>query len=143
MAATFNKFQDFMEVLGKGLHHLDTAGDTLKIFLSNEQPLVTDTVKTDIAECADIANETNHGAGGADIENDYTETTGTGTLTGVDKVFEASGGTVGPFQFVVLYNDTHASDALIGWWDYGSAITLQDGETFTVDFGASILTLGP
>nr|NIV10979.1 hypothetical protein [Fodinibius sp.] len=44
--------------------------------------------------------------------------------------------------FVVLYNDTHASDALIGWWDYGSAITLQDGETFTVDFGTEILTFG-
>lgn len=142
MAATFNKFQNFMEDLGLGDHHLDAGGDTLKVFLSNEQPLVTDTVKTDIAEIS-MTNEANHGAGGADIENDYTESSGTGTLTGVDKVFEASGGTVGPFQFVVLYNDTHASDALIGWWDYGSAITLQDGETFTVDFGASILTLGP
>ena len=141
MAATFNKFQDFVEKLGAGVHHLEAAGDVLKVFLSNEQPLVTDTVKTDIAECADIANETNHGAGGGDIQNDYTETAGTGTMTGVDVVFEAAGGTVGPFQFVVLYNDTHASDALVGWWDYGSAITLQDGETFTVDFGESVLTL--
>ncbi len=64
-------------------------------------------------------------------------------MTGTDVVFEASGGTVGPFQFVILYNDTHASDALIGWWDYGSAVTLQDGETFTVDFGTEILTFGP
>ena len=141
MAATFNKFQDFMEILGKGDHHLDAAGDTLKVYLSNEQPLVTDTVPADAAEIT-MTNEANHGAGGADIENDYTESSGQGSLTGVDKTFEASGGTVGPFQFVILYNDTHATDNLIGWWDYGSAITLQDGETFTVDFGATILTLG-
>lgn len=141
MAATFNKFQDFMEAVGKGLHHMDSAGDTLKVFLSNEQPLVGDTVKTDITEIS-MTNETNHGAGGADIENDWVETAGQGALTAVDKVFEASGGSVGPFQFVVAYNDTHASDALVGWWDYGSAITLLDGETFTVDFGANVLTLG-
>lgn len=141
MAATFNKFQSFMLEYGKGTHHLDAAGDTLKVYLSNEQPLAADDVKTDIAEIS-MTNETNHGAGGADIENDFVESSGQGQLTGVDKVFAASGGTVGPFQFVVLYNDTHASDALIGWWDYGSAITLQDGETFTVDFGATILTVG-
>jgi hypothetical protein len=139
MAATFNKFRDFVEQLGLEQHNL--SADTLKVFLSNEQPLVTDTIKTDIAECADIANETNHGAGGGDIQNTWSEATGTATLAGTDVVFEASGGTVGPFQFVVLYNDTNGTDMLIGWWDYGSAITLQDGETFTTDFGASILTV--
>src|SRR5574339_378283 len=32
------------------------------------------------------------------------------------------------FQYAAIYNDTHASDALIGCWDYGSALTLADGE---------------
>jgi hypothetical protein len=78
-----------------------------------------------------------------DVQNDYTESGGVGTLTGVDVVVTASGGTVGPFRYVVLYNDTPTSpaDPLVGWWDYGSAITLADTETFTVDFGASILTV--
>ena len=136
--ATFNKFQDFVEQLGKGVHQLHAAGHTLKIFLTNEQPLVTDTIKADMAE---ITNE--HGYAPADIQNDYTESSGTGTLTGTDVMFTASGGSFGPFQFVVLYNDSATSpeDALIGWWDYGSAITVLTGETFTVDFGASILTI--
>ena len=134
--ASFNKFESFVGELGFGTHQLHAAGHTLKIFLTNEQPLAADTVKADMAE---ITNE--HGYAPADIQNDYTETAGVGTLTGVDVVFTAAGGSFGPFQFVVLYNDTAASDELIGWWDYGSAITCLVGETFTTDFGASILTV--
>jgi len=134
--ASFNKFESFVGELGFGTHQLHAAGHTLKIFLTNEQPLAADTVKADMAE---ITNE--HGYAPADIQNDYTETAGTGTLTGTDVVFTAAGGSFGPFQFVVLYNDTAASDELIGWWDYGSAITCLTGETFTTDFGASILTV--
>jgi hypothetical protein len=140
MAATFNKFETFMLEVGQGNHAMHAAGDAYKAFLSNEQPLVGDDVIGDIAEVANVANETNHGAGGADIENDYTESSGQGIMTGVDKVYEAAGDTVGPFQFVVLYNVT--GGLLVGWWDYGSAITLQVGETFTLDIGSEILTLG-
>jgi hypothetical protein len=139
--ASFNKFESFVGVLGTGDHHLDSGGDTIKVYLSNAAPSASDdNVKADLAEIT-MTNETNHGAGGGDIQNDYSEAAGVGTLTGTDVVFEASGGTVGPFRYAVLYNDTHGSDALIGWWDYGSEVTLNDGETFTVDFGASILTV--
>jgi hypothetical protein len=64
-------------------------------------------------------------------------------VAGTDVVFTASGGSFGPFQYVALYNDTQTSpvDPLVAWWDYGSAISINDGETFTVDFGASIFTL--
>lgn len=64
-------------------------------------------------------------------------------MAGTDVVFTASGGSFGPFQYVALYNDTQTSpvDPLVAWWDYGSAISINDGETFTVDFGASIFTL--
>jgi len=139
--ATYNKFQDFVEQLGKGVHQLHAAGHTLKVYLSNATPdAALDAVKVDLAE---ITAENGYPAGGSDAQNDYTETTGTGTLTGVDIVFTASGGSFGPFRYVVLYNDTPVSpaDPLIAWWDYGSAITVNDGETFTVDFGASVLTI--
>ena len=64
------------------------------------------------------------------------------TVTGVDVVITAAGGTIGPFRYAVLYNDTHASDALIGYVDYGSAVTLQIGENITLDIGAAQLTVG-
>lgn len=132
--ATFNKFQDFVEKLAKGVHDLDT--HTLKVYLSNELPLAADTVKADIAE---ISAGNGYTAGGTDAQGVVAETSGTMKLTGTDITWTASGGTIGPFQYAILYNDTPSSpaDPLIGWWDYGSALTLQIGESFTVDFDAT------
>jgi len=136
--AVFNKINAFLLNLGQKVHDLRAAGDTLKVYLSNEQPLSTDTIKTNVAE---ITAENGYPAGGTDIQNDWSESGGTSSLTGVDVVFTASGGSFGPFRFVPLYNDTPTSplDPLLGWWDYGSSISMSDGETFTVDFGATIL----
>ncbi len=138
--ATYNKFQQFAEDLGKGVHQLHAAGHTLKAYLTNATPdAALDAVKADLAE---ITNENGYTAP-VDIQNDYTESGGTGTLTGVDIEITASGGTVGPFRYVAIYNDdpTSPADPLVCWWDYGSSITLQAGEKFTIDFGASILTI--
>lgn len=91
-----------------------------------------DAVKADLAEIA-----TGNGyTGPQDTQNTGAEATGTYTLTGTKVVVTASGGTIGPFQYVVLQNTTPVTplDPLIGWWDYGSALTLNDGETFTVKF---------
>ena len=133
------KFQKFVRDLGLGVHNLDTGA--LKVYLTNAAPnAATHTVKADLA---DIAAGNGYVAGGADITGVYAESGGTGTLTATDVTFTASGGTVGPLRYAILYNDTPTSpaDPLIQYWDYGSAITLADGETFTVDFGASVLTL--
>lgn len=135
--ASFVKFQDFAEQLGKGLHHLHAAGDTVKVYLTNNEPSAADDAV--IGDLAGITEE--HGYAAADIENDLSESGGTATMTGTDVVWTATGGSFGPFRYAVLYNDTNANDALIGYWDYGSAITVLTGETFTVDFGASILTI--
>ncbi len=137
--AAFNKFETFVGDLGGKVHDLDA--DLIKVYLSNAPPSASaDSV---IADLADISAGFGYTAGGDDATGVWSETGGVGTLAGTDVVFTASGGTIGPFQYVVLYNDTPSTplDPLIGWWDYGSAITLQDGETFTVDFGSSILTI--
>src|SRR5688572_10019340 len=133
--ASFNKFQNFVEDLGKGVHQLHAAGHMLKIYATNTAPnAATMAAKADLAE---ITAANGYPSGGSDVQNDYTETSGTGTCTGVDVVWTASGGSFGPFRYIVLYNDTPAADPLIGWWDYGSSISVNDGETFTTDFGAS------
>jgi len=79
-------------------------------------------------------------AGGEDIQNLYSEAGGIGTMTATDVVWTATGA-VGPFQYVVLYNADAPADELVGWYDYGSEVTLADTETFTLDFGASVLTI--
>jgi hypothetical protein len=137
--ATYNKFQDFVEQLGKGVHQLHAAGHTLKVYLSNATPdAALDAVKADLAE---ISAGNGYTAGGVDIQNDFTESGGTGTLTAADVTFTAAGGSIGPFRYAVIYNDTPAGDPLVAWVDYGSALTLADGEAFTVDFGASLATI--
>lgn len=139
--ATFNKFQDFSEQLIRGVHDFDA--HTFKVYLSNTAPSASaDAVKADLAE---ISAGNGYTAGGTATTISVSETTGTTTVSGTQVVFTAAGGSIGPFQYAVLYNDTSASDNLIGWWDYGSAVTLADTETFTVKFSntspGAILTL--
>ncbi|MBL0710896.1 MAG: hypothetical protein JJV99_07785 [Colwellia sp.] len=135
--ATGNKFECFVGDVGNQTHDLNT--DTLRVYLTNAVPSTSaDSVKADLAE---ITAQNGYTAGGGDVQNAWSEAAGVGTLTGVDYEWTAAGGSFGPFQYVVLYNDTAASDNLICWWDYGSALTVNDGEKFTADFGASILTL--
>lgn len=139
--ASFVKYQQFVEDLGNGVHDLVGTNHTLKVALSNTAPNVaTHAVLADVTE---IAAGNGYTAGGTDTQNDGSESSGTLTVTGVDIVFTASGGSIGPFRYAILYNDTPSSpaDPLIGYWDYGSSITLADGETFTVNFGASLFTV--
>lgn len=137
--ASYNKFQQFVEDLGMGVHVLDAAGHTLKVYLSNATPSASaDAVKADLAE---ITNENGYTAP-VDVQNDYSQTSGTATLTGVKVTITASSGTVGPFRYVALYNDnpTSPADPLIAWWDYGTNLTLQDGESFAIKFNGSDTT---
>lgn len=136
--ASYNKFNDFVEQLCKGVHQCHAAGHTFKVYLSNSAPSASNTVKTDIAE---ISAGNGYTAGGEDVQNDLSEAAGVASCTGVDVVWTASGGSIGPFRYVILYNDSAASDNLIAWWDYGSSISLNSGDTFTTDFGTSIFTV--
>lgn len=143
--ATFVKYQQFVDDLAGKVHDLiGTAGsgaDTLKVMLSNAAPNVaTHAVRADVTE---LSTANGYTSGGSSVTNVGSESSGTVTVTGTDVVFTASGGSIGPFRYVILYNDTPTSpaDPLIGYWDYGSSISLASGETLTVDFGASIFTI--
>lgn len=138
--AAFNKFNSFITAVAAGTHagFLNASTDVLNVYLSNATPSASaDSVKADLAEIA-----TGNGyTGPVDIQNAASQTGATITVTATDVTITASG-SVGPFQYAVIYNDTAASDPLVGWYDYGSSVTLAAAETFKVDFGASLLTIG-
>jgi hypothetical protein len=133
--ATYNKFQDYVEQVNKAKH--DWSAHTFKWLLTNTAPVATNTVKADLTE---IAAGNGYTAGGATADTvTLSETSGTAKVTIADEVITAAGGTIGPFRYPVLYNDTQTSpaDPLVAYWDYGSNVTLADGETFTLDCDAT------
>lgn len=130
--ATYNKFQPFVENLAEGVH--DLGADTLKVALTNTAPNATDATLSQITQ---ISAGNGYTTGGTTTtQSSSAQSSGTYKLVSGDVVFTASGGAMAQFRYAVLYNDTPTSpaDPLIGYWDYGSAVDLASGETFTVDF---------
>ncbi len=133
--ASFNKFNSFVEYLAEGVINLES--DTLKIVLTDSAPVAGNTVLADLTE---ISAGNGYTAGGVPATVSASgQTGGTYKLVLDDVTITASGGAIGPFRYFVLIDDTPTSpaDPLIGWWDYGSSITLADGESITVDFDAT------
>ena len=133
--ATYNKIQDFVEQILKAKH--DFSSHTFKFLLTNSAPSASNTIKADLTE---ITAANGYSAGGLTADGvTLSEASGTAKLVITDEVLTAAGGSIGPFRYIVLYNDstTSPADALICWWDYGSSITLADGESFTIDADAT------
>lgn len=131
--ASYNKFNTFVGDLCSKVHNLNGTEDMLKVYLSNTTPDASNhSVKADLAE---TTNENGYDEP-QDVQNSGSTSGGTFTLEGTSLTITADGGSVGPFQYVTLYNDTPTDpeDPLISWWDYGSEVTLNDGETFTIKF---------
>lgn len=128
--SAWNKFNDFSEQLIRGVHDWDA--HTFRVALTNTAPVATNTVLADITQ---IAAGSGYTTGGTATTVTISETAGTTTVQGTEVVFTASGA-MATFRYAVLYNDTATSpaDALVSWFDYGSAISLTAGETFTVRF---------
>jgi hypothetical protein len=142
--ASFNKFNQFVADLASGVHQLQTGTtQVLKVALTNTAPAATSAVLADITQ---VSNGNGYTTGGISVGTiTGAQTSGTFKLTGgTDPVWTASGAGF-TARYAVLYNDTPTSPAkpLIGWWDYGSSVTLATGETFTVDLDQTngILTL--
>lgn len=142
--ATFNKLNGFVEHLAEKVHNLGS--DQLAVALSNTAPGSEGTPPTGSTAACVLANVTQITYTNLSSRNITTstsaQTSGTYKLVLTDLVLTASG-SVGPFRYVYLYNDTAASKQLIGYYDYGSSITLANGETFTIDFDGTngVLTL--
>jgi len=135
--AAYVKFQDFVEQLCKAVHDLDGT-HTIKVALTNTAPTATDTGLLTGSAHPPPAATNGYTAGGNTVVASLSESAGTATVDLADTTFTASGGNLGPFRYVLVYNDTATTpaDALIAYFDYASSITLADGETFTVDFGS-------
>jgi hypothetical protein len=130
--AAFNKFQQFSEDAYEKVHNLGS--DALKVLLTLTAPAATNSVKADLTE---IAAGNGYSAGGLAVAvTSSAQTSGTYKLVGSDVTFTASGGPIANFRYAVLWNDTPTApaDPLIGWYDYGSTVTLAVGESLLVDF---------
>jgi hypothetical protein len=129
------KFQPFVQALAHKEHDLETDQLVIALTSNSNNPAVTVAVLGSVTEISytncSSRNVTTSSSG---------QTSGTYTLVLTDLTLTASG-TVGPFQHVILYNDTHASDGLIMKWDYGSEVTLASSETFDIDFAATTISL--
>jgi hypothetical protein len=143
--AAFTFFHEFGNHLGTGVHNLSTG--SFKLGLSNTGPsAANNTVWADITE---ISAGNGYSAAGPTLDSEAWAETGSGTgiwqFTSADEVITASGGSIGPFRYPIVYNDTPTSpaDPLVGYLDYGSSITVTNGNTFTFDVGANgIFRLG-
>lgn len=135
--ATYVKYEPFIQGLLDKAFDLFGTTDTVKVALHSDAPVVA----TD-DELADLTQPTGTGytAGGEDTQNDSTRSGGTVTETAVDVVWTATAGDWTGFRYVSRQDDTSTTDRLINYWDYASTVTLLNGETFTVDFGASVAT---
>lgn len=131
--ASYNKLNSFVDALSKKLHNLSTAGDTLKVMVTNTAPVATNTQYSNLV---DLSTANGYTAGGVTTAQTLSNSSGTEKLVCADVVITATGA-VGPFRYAVLYNFSATNKELIGWWDYGSSVTLASGETFTVDFDAT------
>ena len=136
------KYDCFVENLAEKVHNL--GADTLKAALTNTAPTAaSDTVWNSATTAPPPAAANGYTTGGNTlVVTSSAQTSGTYKLVITDSVFTASGGSIGPFRYVIVYNST-ASNAVIGYYDYGSSITLATGETFTIDFdgSAGVLTI--
>jgi hypothetical protein len=129
--ATFNKFNQFVEDVAHGVHDLETDQIVVALCASANAPVATNAVLANLTEIA-YTNLSSRNV----TTTSSAETSGTYKLTLTDLVLTASGGSVAAFRYIVLYNDTPTTpaDPLIGWYDYGSDLTLNDTETLTIDF---------
>lgn len=127
--ATYTKIDSFVENLAKKL--IDLSGTGLTVALTNTAHTST---WDELADLTQISY-TNCSSRVLTVTS-AVQTSGTFKLVLQDLTLTATG-TVGPFRYVYIYDDASTGDKLIAYYDYGSSITLNSGDTFLIDFNAS------
>lgn len=126
--ASFNKFNSFTEAVAEKVHNLGSDQLVVALCATANAPVATNTQLSNLTQIS-YTNLSSRNI----TTSSSSQSSGTYKLVLTDLVLTASG-TVAAFQYVVIYNDTATNDELIGWYDYGAALTLLNGETFTIDF---------
>lgn len=136
--ATYNKYESFIQFLVNEEVDLFGTTDTLKGAICSDAP---DLAADD--ELADRTQVTGTGytAGGEDIQNDATRTGGTVTVTAVDTPWTGGAGGFTAGRYIPIHDDTSTTDKLMADFDYAGNFTVAVGETFTINFGASLATV--
>ncbi len=137
--ATFHKFNKFVEHMNKG--DFSGAADTFTVMLTNTTPVATNELYSDVSG-TELANGDGYTTGGTAVgSTGSTNSSGTESEAGNAVTFTSTTGNMGPFQYAILYVTHSANKYLVGWWDYGSAVTLNGvaGETFTITFNSNVL----
>lgn len=124
--AALNKFNAFVADISNKVHNLGS--DQLKVALTNSAPVATNTVLANITEIAYTFCSTRNLS-----LTSSSQSSGTYKLILADLTLTASGGSVGPFRYIVIYNSTASGSPLICWYDYGSTLTLADTDTLLLD----------
>jgi hypothetical protein len=125
-----------VEDLAEKKHNL--ASDTLKVAFSNASNAPSASLDKKLADITTIASPA--------VDSVTLTVSSSGLDSGVyklvleDKTLTASAD-VGPFQYVIIYNDDATNKELICWYDYGTEVTLASGDTFTLDFGDELFSL--
>lgn len=140
--ASYVKYETAIEKLCNKLIDAFGTTDTWKAVIHTDAPNVaTDSTLADLTQISGVNGYTTDGDS---ITFNSTRSGGTVTATGTDVVWTASGGNLGNSttgRYVTVYDDTSAANDLWNYWDYGTTFTVATGETFTLDFGASIWTM--
>lgn len=146
--AAFNKFNLFTQGLVRGEHNLNSNVVRVALYTSATAPAASDQnyAATLAGGSVEVANgngyTTTGNSGGASISSNSTGTETVRTTSAIP-TWTASGAGFS-VRYAVAYNDTNASKRLIGFWDYGSSVTLSgtNGDTFSVTgLNTSLFTL--
>lgn len=130
--ATYNKFDSFVEALAEKVHNLGSDQLVIALTAAASAPVATNTILANLTQISYVNLSSRNLT-----TSSSSQTSGTYKLVLADLTLTAGGGAVAAFRYVVIYNDTATNDELIAWYDYGSALTLNDGESLLLDFSAA------